>query len=204
MEMINTRLVPAPLAQVWEALNDTETLKACVPGCESLEKVNDDEWRAALTARVGPVSAKFTGTMRLVDATPPTGYTLQFEGKGGPAGFAKGEAKVTLEPAEGNQTSLNYAVKANVGGKLAQIGSRLIDGAAAKLADDFFTCFTDKVASPPGAAPIVPAHEPSMPREEPAVPRNAQQAAPIWRVIAAAIVAVIATYWLWHSGHLGR
>lgn len=197
MEMTNTRLVPAPVATVWEALNDTETLKACVPGCESLEKVSDDEWRAALTARVGPVSAKFNGTMRLIDATPPTGYTLQFEGKGGPAGFAKGEAKVTLAPADGNQTALNYAIKANVGGKLAQIGSRLIDGASAKLADDFFTSFTAKVAAPTTAAIAAPA-------DATVVSRNARRPTfPIWRVIAAAIVAVIATYWLWQSGRLG-
>jgi len=194
MEMTNTRVVPAPVARVWKALNDTETLKACVPGCESLEKVGDDEWRAALTARVGPVSAKFNGTMRLTDATPPTGYTLQFEGKGGPAGFAKGEAKVTLTSADGDQTSLNYAVKATVGGKLAQIGSRLIDGAAAKLADDFFTCFTAKVAAPPSVASAAP-------KQEAVVSPDALPAFPIWRVIAAAIVAVIATYWVWQSGH---
>ncbi|MBA3777538.1 MAG: carbon monoxide dehydrogenase subunit G [Betaproteobacteria bacterium] len=196
MEMTNTRLVPAPVATVWEALNDTETLKACIPGCESLEKVSDDEWRAALTARVGPVSAKFNGTMRLIDATPPTGYTLQFEGKGGPAGFAKGEAKVTLAPADGNQTSLTYVVKANVGGKLAQIGSRLIDGAATKLADDFFTCFTAKVAAPPDAAIAAP-------EDATVVSRNAPRSFPVWRAIAAAIIAVMATYWLWQSGRLG-
>lgn len=196
MEMTNTRLVPAPVATVWEALNDTETLKACVPGCESLEKVSGDEWRAALTARVGPVSAKFNGTMRLIDATPPNGYTLQFEGKGGPAGFAKGEAKVTLSAAEGNQTSLSYAVKANVGGKLAQIGSRLIDGAAAKLADDFFTCFTAKVATKPGAAIAAPA-------DVTVASRNARRTFPVWRAIAAAILAIMATYWLWQSGRLG-
>lgn len=200
MEMSNTRIVPAPVATVWEALNDTETLKACVPGCQSLEKVSDVEWRAALIASVGPVSAKFNGTMRLIDATPPTGYTLQFEGKGGPAGFAKGEAKVTLAPADGNQTSLNYAVKANVGGKLAQIGSRLIDGAAAKLADDFFACFTAKVAPPPSAAITAPENVAAVSRD---APRTFPRMSPIWRAIAAAIIAIIATYWLWQSGRLG-
>jgi len=200
MEMTSTRVVPAPVATVWAALNDTETLKACVPGCESLEKVSDDEWRAALTATVGPVSAKFNGTMRLIDATPPTGYTLQFEGKGGPAGFAKGEAKVTLAPADGDQTSLSYAVKANVGGKLAQIGSRLIDGAAAKLADDFFTCFTVKVTALPTAEIGAPENTTVPSREANRAP---EWTSPIWRTIGAAIIAIIATYWLWQSGRLG-
>lgn len=146
MEMTNTRIVPAPPAKVWAALNDPEALKASIPGCESLERVSDDEWRAVMAAKVGPVSARFSGTMRMQDATPPTGYTLKFEGQGGAAGFANGEARVSLLPAEGDQTALTYAVKAQVGGKLAQIGSRLIDGAAAKIADDFFARFSERLA----------------------------------------------------------
>jgi uncharacterized protein len=138
MEMTNTRIVPAPIDAVWDALNDPEALKACIPGCESLERTGDDEWQATMAAKVGPVSAKFSGRMRMTDSTPPTGYTLKFEGQGGAAGFANGEARVTLEPAALNQTTLTYVAKAQVGGKLAQIGSRLIDGAAAKLADEFF------------------------------------------------------------------
>jgi carbon monoxide dehydrogenase subunit G len=147
MEMTNTRIVPAPPDKVWAALNDAETLKACLPGCESFERTGDDEWRAVMAARVGPVSARFTGTLRMTDSTPPTGYTLKFEGQGGAAGFANGEAKVTLAPA-GDHTALIYVVKANVGGKIAQIGSRLIDGAAAKLADDFFGAFSARLAPP--------------------------------------------------------
>jgi carbon monoxide dehydrogenase subunit G len=142
MEMTNTRVVPAPIDAVWQALNDPAALKACIPGCESLERTGADEWEATMAARVGPVSAKFTGKMRMTDSTPPTGYTLKFEGQGGAAGFANGEAKVTLAPAAENQTSLTYVAKAQVGGKLAQIGSRLIDGAAAKLADEFFEKFS--------------------------------------------------------------
>ena len=152
MEMTNTRVVPAPPDAVWAALNDPEALKACLPGCESLEKIGDDEWRAVMAAKVGPVSARFSGTMRMTDSTPPTGYTLKFEGQGGAAGFANGEAKVTLLPAAGGATALTYAVKAQVGGKLAQIGSRLIDGAAAKIADDFFARFSARLAP---AVPIV-------------------------------------------------
>jgi len=150
MEMTNTRVVPAPIDAVWQALNDPAALKACIPGCESLERTGDDEWQATLTARVGPVSAKFNGKMRMTDSTPPTGYTLKFEGQGGAAGFANGEARVTLAPAPENRTTLTYVAKAQVGGKLAQIGSRLIDGAAAKLADEFFEKFGAQFA--PAAA----------------------------------------------------
>ncbi len=146
MEMTNSRIVPAPVAAVWQALNDPAALKACIPGCESLERIGDDEWQATVAARVGPVSARFSGKMRMTDSTPPTGYTLHFEGQGGAAGFANGEARVTLAPAADNQTTLTYVAKAQVGGKLAQIGSRLIDGAAAKLADEFFENFGARFA----------------------------------------------------------
>jgi carbon monoxide dehydrogenase subunit G len=167
MEMTHTRIVPAPPAKVWEALNDPEALKACIPGCETMERVGDDEWRTMMAARVGPVSAKFSGRMTMTDSTPPTGYTLKFEGQGGAAGFANGEARVTLLPADGNQTALTYVIRAQVGGKLAQIGSRLIDGAAAKIADDFFARFSARLApaavagaeAAPGAgAPPTPAY----------------------------------------------
>jgi uncharacterized protein len=154
MEMTNSRVVPAPPAEVWAALNDPAVLQASIPGCESLERIGDNEWRAVVAAKVGPVSARFTGTMRMTDVTPPTGYTLQFTGQGGAAGFASGEAKVTLTPAEGGHTLLTYVVKAQVGGKLAQIGSRLIDGAAAKMVDDFFARFSARLApTEPEAGP---------------------------------------------------
>jgi hypothetical protein len=158
MEMSSTRVVHAAPDAVWNALNDPSVLKACIPGCESLERVSDSEWRAIVAAKVGPVSARFNGTMRIVDPTPPTGYTLKFEGQGGAAGFANGEAKVSLATSNGGDTALSYAAKANVGGKLAQIGSRLIDGAAAKMADDFFARFAERVAPPEeptaGPAPV--------------------------------------------------
>jgi uncharacterized protein len=146
MELSHTRIVPAPPKVVWDALNDAAVLKDCIPGCESFERVSDNEWRATVATRVGPVSARFAGKVQIVDATPPTGYTLKFEGQGGAAGFANGEARVALSLAEGEQTALTYTAKAQVGGKIAQIGSRLIDGAAQKLADDFFTRFTARVA----------------------------------------------------------
>ena len=152
MQLTNTRTVPAPPDKVWAALNDPAVLKECVPGCESLERVDDSTFKAAVAARIGPVSARFGGTMRITDSTPPTGYTLRFEGQGGAAGFANGEARVTLAPADNASTLLSYDVKAQVGGKIAQIGSRLVDAAAAKLADDFFARFSERLAPP---APVI-------------------------------------------------
>ncbi len=158
MEMTSTRDVPAPVETVWAALNDPAVLKGCIPGCDTIEPDGENAFRIALATRVGPVAAKFTGRMQLADVDPPHGYTLSFDGQGGPAGFAKGEAKVSLAPAEnGTQTALSYTVKAQVGGKIAQIGSRLVDGAAQKLADDFFGCLSNAVAVQVGVAPVAPA-----------------------------------------------
>ena len=155
MEMTSTRTVPAPIAMVWAALNDPAMLTACIPGCDTLEPDGENAYRIALSARVGPVAAKFTGRMQLTDIDPPHGYMLSFEGQGGAAGFAKGEAKVSLAPGENaTVTTLSYTVKAQVGGKIAQIGSRLIDGAAQKLADEFFGSFSDAVAAKTVAVPI--------------------------------------------------
>ena len=146
MEMTGEQLIPASQQDTWTALNDPEVLKACVPGCESIARVNDNEYQVQMTARVGPVSAKFRGRLSLFDIKPPQSYSLAFEGQGGAAGFAKGAAQVKLFP-QGNQTRLAYDVKANVGGKLAQIGSRLVDAAAKKVADEFFQNFTRKMTS---------------------------------------------------------
>ena len=155
MEMTSTRDVPAPVAAVWAALNDPAVLKECIPGCDAIEPDGENAYRIALAARIGPVAAKFTGRMQLADIDPPKGYTLSFEGQGGAAGFAKGDAKVALLPeANGAATALSYTVKAQVGGKIAQIGSRLVDGAAQKLADDFFARFSDAVAAKAGVAPV--------------------------------------------------
>jgi uncharacterized protein len=139
--MTGEQLIPASQQDTWRALNDPEVLRACVPGCESITKVNENEYQVQMTAKVGPVSAKFRGRLSLFDIKAPTSYSLAFEGQGGPAGFAKGAAQVRLSP-QGNQTRLAYDVKANVGGKLAQIGSRLVDAAAKKVADEFFRNFT--------------------------------------------------------------
>ena len=140
MEMTGEQLIPLPQQQTWEALNDPDVLKDCIPGCESITKVADDEYDVVMTAKVGPVSAKFKGRMKVSDADPPRGYKLGFEGQGGVAGFAKGEATVALTP-EGSSTRLAYNAKATVGGKLAQVGARLIDGVARQLAGKFFEAF---------------------------------------------------------------
>ena len=144
--MTGEQLIPASQQDVWEALNDPDVLKACVPGCESITLVNPNEYQVLMTARVGPVSAKFRGRLSLSDIKPPHSYALAFEGQGGAAGFAKGGAQVKLVP-QGEQTRLIYDVKANVGGKLAQIGSRLVDAAAKKVADEFFKNFNDRMSS---------------------------------------------------------
>jgi len=146
MEMTGEQLIPASQADTWKALNDTEFLKACITGCESIEPAGENAYTVLMTARVGPVSAKFKGKLALNDINPPDSYSIAFEGQGGVAGFAKGGAQVQLAPAEGG-TKLTYTAKANVGGKLAQIGSRLVDAAAQKVANDFFAAFNAKLAA---------------------------------------------------------
>ena len=193
MEMTSTRVVDAPPDKVWAALNDPAVLKDAVPGCESLERVSDHEWRAVVATRVGPVSARFNGKMTIADSDPPNGYTLKFEGQGGAAGFANGEARVALAPADGGKTALTYTAKAQVGGKLAQIGSRLIDGAAAKMADDFFARFANVLAPP---APVA-AGDASTPAAE---ARKADEAKPMIRYIAMAAIAVLLAWLAWKGG----
>ena len=146
MEMKGEQLIPAPQKTVWEALNNPEVLKACVPGCESITLTGENEYQVLMVARVGPVSAKFKGKLTLSDIKPPESYSLSFEGQGGAAGFAKGGAHVNLSK-QGLTTKLAYDVKASVGGKLAQIGSRLVDAAARKIAQDFFSAFNARVGA---------------------------------------------------------
>ena len=146
MEMTGEQLIPAPQELTWKALNDPDMLKQCVPGCESIDPIGENQFQVLMVARVGPVSAKFKGKLTLSDIQPIKSYSIAFEGQGGPAGFAKGGAQVRLA-SEGDQTRLAYDVKASVGGKLAQIGSRLVDAAAKKVADDFFRNFNEKVGA---------------------------------------------------------
>jgi carbon monoxide dehydrogenase subunit G len=144
MEMSGEYRIAAPREKVWAALNDPEILKASIPGCKTLEKTADDRMAATVEAKVGPVKAKFTGEVTLSNIDPPNSYTISGEGKGGVAGFAKGGADVSLDE-DGDATILRYTAKAQVGGKLAQLGARLIDATAKQMADQFFTAFVERV-----------------------------------------------------------
>jgi uncharacterized protein len=161
MEMHGEFRIPAARDRVWAGLNDPEILKNSIPGCQSIEKLSDTEFAAKVVAKVGPVKANFAGKVTLSDLDPPSGYTITGEGTGGVAGFAKGSAKVELSE-ESTETVLRYGVQAQVGGKLAQIGSRLIDATARKMADDFFRRFV-ALMSPGETAPT-----PAAPAPQPA------------------------------------
>ena len=182
MTMTGEVTLPAERPKVWALLNDPEVLKSAIPGCQSLEKTGDNGFAAIVKTKIGPVSATFKGKVELSDIVPLVGYTIKGEGEGGVAGFAKGGAKVTLADAPGG-TLLRYDVEANVGGKMAQLGSRLIDGVAKNMADKFFTSFAALAASsaPPAgeAEPAVQSIAPAAPAlETPAVARPAPSAAP--------------------------
>lgn len=155
MDIAGEYLIQAPRPQVWEALNDPEVLAQCIPGCESIEKTSDTTLAAKVTAKIGPVKAKFTGEVTLSNMNPPESYTITGEGKGGPAGFAKGGADVHLTEESAETTRLTYKVHANVGGKIAQLGARLVQGTARKMADEFFGRFSEVV----GGAPAEPVPE---------------------------------------------
>ena len=148
MTMAGEQLLAAQQEKVWAALNDTEVLKVCIPGCETLEKHSDTEFAVVATNKIGPVKARFKGKVHLTDLNPPNGYKISGEGDGGIAGFAKGGAVVVLSPKDGG-TLLSYTVEAQIGGKLAKLGQRLINGVAKKLADDFFVKFAAAVKSAP-------------------------------------------------------
>jgi carbon monoxide dehydrogenase subunit G len=189
MDMTGQYRIPAPREKVWAALNDPETLKASLPGCETLEKLSDHEFAATVVAKVGPVKAKFNGNVTLTNLNPPESYTISGEGKGGAAGFAKGGAEVSLAE-EGDATLLSYTAKADVGGKLAQLGSRLIDGTAKKMADEFFSNFSQQVVPPapvPEAAVEPAPWAPAPSRAAPA--ENLLQNRFVWA--AAAIVVLM-------------
>lgn len=186
MEQTGEYRIAAPREQVWAALNDPAVLARCIEGCQSMERVGDDRFDAAVKAKVGPVSALFNAEIRLEDIEAPTAYTLNAQVKGGAAGFARGSARVELEAA-GADTLLRYRINANVGGKLAQVGSRLIDAAARKMADDFFGAFGSELG---GAAPVAP--EPATEAASAAEARAFEPSAQ-WKVwLAVFIVLVIA------------
>ena len=179
MELTGERLIPAPLAATWAALNDPETLKASISGCESLERSGDNAFTAVVAVKVGPVSARFKGNLQMTNIEAPHSYTINFDGQGGVAGFGKGSADVKLTE-EGAQTRLAYTARAQVGGKMAQIGSRLIDAAAGKMTADFFDAFEARLK--PAEAAVQAASPP--PAAVPAGPSNRL----VWWIVGAAIV----------------
>lgn len=185
MDMTGEQIIPLPQQRVWEALNDPAILKACIPGCETMEKVSDSEYRVVMSASVGPVKARFNGKLLLSDLNPPNSYALAFEGSGGAAGFGKGSSTVTLSPADGG-TRLSYTAHATVGGKLAQVGSRLIDGVARKMADDFFAKFNQAIVPAPAATAAV--------RAPSSAPQKVQ--IPVWAWVVGVIVLVLLALFL--------
>ena len=205
MEMTGEVRIPANRQQVWDALNDADVLRACIPGCDELVKSADDAFSATVTIKVGPVKAKFEGAVTLSDIDPPNGYVISGEGKGGAVGFAKGSANVRLAD-DGDETVLSYTVDASVGGKLAQLGSRLIDATARKLAGEFFTCFSEQVsaaapaaetaadtaeAAEPEAAPPAAEAPPAPPAPAPApdgLPATSAGGLPTWTWVIGLIV----------------
>lgn len=192
MDLTGEQLIPVPREQVWQALNDIEVLKACIPGCETIEWSGENQLEAVVMAKVGPVKARFTGLVSLTNIDPPNSYTISGEGKGGAAGFAKGGADVRLSDAE-DGTLLQYEVKAQVGGKLAQVGARLIAAAAKKMAGDFFTAFNNEIAERSGITPAA---------EEAEGEKAEAGGLPLWLWAAglAAIVLLSLAYW---AGKLG-
>ncbi len=180
MEMQASRTIAASQSQAWAALNDPEVLKLCIPGCEKIEPTGENQYSVAMALKIGPVSAKFAGKITLSDIVPPESYTIAFDGSGGVAGFGKGNAQVRLVPlpagdAGQEQCELHYTVHATVGGKIAQLGQRLIDGAAKGMAEDFFKRFDNEMQRrhPPPAADdgadvpdTVPAEHPTQPGED--------------------------------------
>jgi carbon monoxide dehydrogenase subunit G len=190
MELTGDRLIAAPLAATWAALNDADILKQCISGCESLQRTEPDTFAALVAVRVGPVSARFKGRLQMTNVQAPTSYTINFDGQGGPAGFGKGSADVNLSEEEGG-TRLRYVARAQVGGKMAQIGSRLIDAAASKVAEDFFTAFEARLRP---AAPQA-AGEATLAVASPASTRSRALANPwLWAVAALLLIALVVAW----------
>lgn len=184
MNLQGERLIAATPEATWAALNDPEVLKACISGCESLERTSDNEFLAVTALRIGPVNARFKGRLKIENVVPISSYTIAFDGQGGVAGFGKGSADVKLTP-EAGATRLAYTAKAQIGGKLAQVGARLIDGAAAKITDDFFSAFEARLA--PAAAPG--AELPTAARAPAATGAGSRRTT--WIIVAAVVVLVL-------------
>jgi carbon monoxide dehydrogenase subunit G len=191
MELTGERMIQAPRERVWSALNDPEVLKHCIAGCESLERSGPDAFAAVVAVRIGPVSARFKGSLRMTDIVAPERYTLHFDGQGGVAGFGKGSADVVLAE-EGAQTRLRYTARAQVGGKMAQVGSRLIDATAGKMTEEFFSAFEARlrpVEVEPALAP-----EPGGAVAAPPVPVPAPARVPPWVWVGGVLGVLLLLY----------
>lgn len=196
MNLHGERLIAATPEATWAALNDPETLKACIAGCETLERVSDDEFLATMAMRIGPVNARFKGRLKLENVVPPVSYTIAFDGQGGVAGFGKGSADVRLAP-EATGTRLTYAAKAQIGGKLAQVGSRLVEGAAAKITDDFFAAFEARLAPAPAVGEAAAAAPEGLPAERAAgAPLAAGRRRWLVWIVVALLAAALVSYLL--------
>jgi len=222
MEIIGTKLIPSPRELVWRALNDPEILKACLPGCESVDKLSDTDFKVTIKTAIGPLRARFQGSLKMEDVNAPESCVMQFEGQGGAVGFGKGSSKVKLvQTAQG--TELSYEAKAQVGGKLAQVGSRLIDSVAKKMTDDFFKAFQEQLnpdptkasakaasiasANPLHAAPEAAnaqtpsAQSQSLPATQAAHPAHSTPMVPAWWLAPAcvlgALIAITTARWMY-------
>jgi uncharacterized protein len=204
MELTGEQLIPAPRQTVWNALYDPEILRQCITGCESVTKTSETDFEASVQVKVGPVKARFKGKVSLNDLDPPNSCTISGEAQGGvAAGFGKGSAKVQLTDAENGATRLTYNVNAQVGGKLAQIGARLIDGVAAKMADEFFTKFNQIVAGPDAGTAATAEAAKDLAAAEPvaasatleAMPKSASVAAQPESTVTGGIPS-----WIWITG----
>jgi carbon monoxide dehydrogenase subunit G len=194
MEMQGSRALAITQQQAWDALNNPQVLKTCIPGCDKVEPTGDNQYAVGVAVKIGPVSAKFNGKITLSEINPPNSYTITFDGQGGAAGFGKGNSQVTLSPPEeGQGCVLSYSVHASVGGKIAQMGQRLIDGVAKSMAEDFFKRFDDEMQRQyPGAyaaAAATPAVAPA------AAGAGGAGKIPVWAWVAGAVV-VLAAIWL--------
>ena len=188
MEMQGTRHLAVSQQQAWEALNDPQVLKTCIPGCDKVEATGDNQYALGMAVKVGPVAARFAGKIQLIDVLPPNSYTLVFDGQGGAAGFGKGSAKVSLAPpAEGAGCELGYTAQAQVGGKIAQVGQRLVDGVARSMAEDFFRRFDEEMQR---RYPDAYAAQAALPVEETALAQARR--IPLWAWILFGVVVVLA------------
>ena len=199
MDMQGSRALPVERPQAWEALNDPQVLKACIPGCDRIESTGPDQYAIGMSVKVGPVAARFSGKIQLLDVQPPSSYTMRFEGQGGAAGFGKGQAKVRLEPRD-TGCELQYTASAQVGGKIAQVGQRLIDGVARSMAEDFFKRFEQELQRrhPVEAAPAAEAtnaQAASMPGPAPATAASGG-GIPAWAWAAGVAIAAGLVFWL--------